>query len=122
MYLCWQSKAVTGRLQSVWDDFKGNGDEVKLDDLDCLFRGIAQRDVAPARLPTSIANQNAEDMQDIITKANLIDILREREQLQRVARGVASKRSISGATPTSRAKVLKVLTPTTMVCQLGNLD
>uniref|UniRef100_A0AAT9FG59 Nanos n=1 Tax=Enchytraeus japonensis TaxID=228735 RepID=A0AAT9FG59_9ANNE len=98
--------------KSVWDDFQNNGQEAQLDDLDKLFRGMTsslaaiaaeeQNSVGEQSQGSSLApsppldpDQAPEEsslglgsaaVQDILTKAQLIDILREREQLQRATK------------------------------------
>ena len=76
---------------SVWDDFSSNGQETDLDELDRLFRGMDVNELCKKAAPEltghldmGVGIQNASNaVEDILTKANLIEILRERERLQR---------------------------------------
>lgn len=114
------AESPRGTQKSVWDDFRTNGNDCQLDDLDRLFLGLptglpevhqpysassdesnppsppplsvivdhlsGTEEASPAN-PSNVAPAN-QVVQEILTKAHLIDILREREQLQRAARNV----------------------------------
>lgn len=80
-------------MKSVWDDFESNGQESDLDDLDRLFRGINPKPKSPAMSlsadesdssSTGSINGAQQAMDEIMNKAKLIEILRERERLQRL--------------------------------------
>jgi len=127
------------RIKSVWDDFEKNGQETNLDELDRLFLGMdagetiygirmeSSRSPSPPLMSvadlvhctsTQLGGRGPGEslMQDILTKAHLIDILREREQLQRSARNV--KKIIScGSVVTSKSK-----TATGKVCDTQALS
>lgn len=112
-------------VKSVWEEFENNGRETELDELDRLFRGLDAGDVRrqmalqqqqqqspPAVDPLSptastspvsgdtLARHVVPDaVEDILTKAKLIEILRERERLQRSkARRLQKKGSSASAT------------------------
>lgn len=113
-------------VKSVWEEFENNGRETELDELDRLFRGLDAGDVrrqmalqqqqqqsspvasspesvtAPsptaACSPVSADRQVAPDaVEDILTKAKLIEILRERERLQRSKARRLQKKGASGS-------------------------
>lgn len=87
-------------MKSVWEDFKSNGTEVELDDMDKLLRGIhknyppsdcsSEQHVSPT-IPAPPPPTNPID--DILSKANLIEILRERERVQRMKPKRSQKKS-----------------------------
>jgi len=107
-------------VKSVWEEFENNGRETELDELDRLFRGLDTGDVrrqliiqqtAMAETATiqpspMIMNDfitrhqmSCSTVEDILTKAKLIEILRERERLQRSkARRIQKKGTGAGAT------------------------
>jgi len=96
-------------VKSVWEEFENNGRETELDELDRLFRGLDAGDVrrqmaqqqqmsptasdgvpVPSTAASTAVSSEAltrhvapDAVEDILTKAKLIEILRERERLQR---------------------------------------
>lgn len=79
-----QTKADGNQAKSVWEDFENNGRERDLDDLDRLLRGmgvVGGGGGGGKEAPDPQGVQTA--VEDILTKASLIEILRERERLQR---------------------------------------
>lgn len=122
-----------GEVKSVWEEFENNGRETELDELDRLFRGLDAGDVrrqmalqqqqqsptlsdpgsvpgvvpslseSPlSRVPPTPANDAVED---ILTKAKLIEILRERERLQRSKARRLQKKGGSAASATGKVCV-----------------
>jgi protein nanos 1 len=108
-------------VKSVWEEFENNGRETELDELDRLFRGLDTGDVrrqlimqqttladtttVPSPAPMGVNDfvarhqMSCSAVEDILTKAKLIEILRERERLQRSkARRVQKKGAGAGAT------------------------
>jgi hypothetical protein len=108
----------TRSVKSVWEEFENNGRETELDELDRLFRGLDAGDVrrqmalqqsADLSIQTSVPpslmgdvlsrHVSPDAVEDILTKAKLIEILRERERLQRSkARRIQKKGAAAGAT------------------------
>jgi len=111
-----------GSVKSVWEEFENNGRETELDELDRLFRGLDAGDVrrqmalqqaaaAASDLtiqtgssPTSSImgdvlsrHVSPDAVEDILTKAKLIEILRERERLQRSKARRIQKKGASGS-------------------------
>jgi len=111
-------------VKSVWEEFENNGRETELDELDRLFRGLDAGDVrrqmalqqqqssavvsdtpAPSIASTTTTSPGealtrhvAQDaVEDILTKAKLIEILRERERLQRSKARRLQKKGASGS-------------------------
>ena len=112
--------------KSVWEEFENNGRETELDELDRLFRGLDAGDVrrqmalqqqqqsspvpsdsvtVPSTTagPTPVTNEALsrhvapDAVEDILTKAKLIEILRERERLQRSKARRLQKKGASGS-------------------------
>ena len=85
----------------MWEDFKSNGTEVELDDMDKLLRGIHPgKSYPPSECssdhhvsPPISTPQVKNSMDDILSKANLIEILRERERVQRMKPKKSQKKS-----------------------------
>lgn len=110
-----------GSVKSVWEEFENNGRETELDELDRLFRGLDAGDVrrqvalqqaadltiqtsSPPTIMGDVLSRHVspDAVEDILTKAKLIEILRERERLQRSkARRIQKK----GATGSATGKV-----------------
>lgn len=93
LFILQQANMNGSHVKSVWDDFENNGQETELDELDRLFRGMDVGELCRKTAPDVAAASAAVDMsgiqkassavEDILTKASLIEILRERERLQR---------------------------------------
>jgi len=112
-------------VKSVWEEFENNGRETELDELDRLFRGLDAGDVRrqmalqqqqelsspvaspdSASIPSPTAPHSSDSLtrhvapdavEDILTKAKLIEILRERERLQRSKARRLQKKGATGA-------------------------
>ena len=111
-------------VKSVWEEFENNGRETELDELDRLFRGLDAGDVRrqmalqqqqqqsppvasdSATVPSPVTSLSSEALnrhvapdavEDILTKAKLIEILRERERLQRSKARRLQKKGASGS-------------------------
>ena len=80
---------------------QGGGAASSLMQLGGVTSSPINRGAAVTSSPTNPGAALSDAVKDIIAKANLIDILREREQRRRVSRGVAAKRVIVPSVGTS---------------------
>lgn len=100
---------------SVWDEFECNGREVELNELEQLMQstehGLPKQSIAssfgqlssrssasddvcsPTSDPETSITENSQAMSEILLKARLIEILREREHLQRLRPKKSNKKA-----------------------------